>query len=257
MSFTSRQRRISETTCLKHKPQNTTASGLPSDNFILKIVSFAKDKPHRWGSNLLEVEKKDAYRHPLRSIWTFQQICRPTINKIQISKALFRQSFFLSFIKITALWGKKGLRRNPMSFSQEIQFFKLFLYCEKTLTYWHPSSATSFSQHTGQDAENSCITGNNLSTLQILNKCATVKMIYRPSSFPLGQAVATMDVTEKLEMLPSLPSHSGIFLLRSFVHLTELCLKCVFTPSLHDKPTQSEDRLIKTTDLQQGAQRWV
>lgn len=132
-----------------------------------------------------------------------------------------------------------------MSFSQEIQFFKLFLYCEKTLTYWHPSSATSFSEHTGQDAENSCITGNNLSTLQILNKCATVKMIYRPSSFPLGQAVATMDVTEKLEMLPSLPSHSGIFLLRSFVHLTELCLKCVFTPSLHDKPTQVRRQAYK------------
>lgn len=98
---------------------------------------------------------------------------------------------------------------------------------------------------------------NNLSTLAILNKCATVKINCSPSSFPLGQAVATVDVTERLEMLPSLPSHSGIFLLHSFVHLTVLCLKCVFTPSLHDQPTQSEDRLIKTTDLQQGAQRWV
>lgn len=28
-------------------------------------------------------------------------------------------------------------------------------------------------------------------------------MYYNPSSFPLGEAVATMHVTEKLEMLPA------------------------------------------------------
>lgn len=144
MSSTSRQHRISETTCLKHKPQNTTASGLPSDNFILKIVSFAKDKPCRWGSNLLEVEKKDAYRHPSKMHLNISRTLQPTINKIQFSKALIRQSFFLFFIKIIALWGEKGSRRNSMYFSQEIPFLKFFFYYGKTLTDWHPSNATSF-----------------------------------------------------------------------------------------------------------------
>lgn len=134
MSFTSRQHRISETTCLKHRPQNTTASGLPSDNFILKIISFAKDKPRRGGSNLLEVERKDAYRQHSKYL-NISTNLQSTINKIQVSKALIRLSFFLFFIKIIAFWGKKGSRRYPLSFSQEIPFLKLFLYCEMTLTY--------------------------------------------------------------------------------------------------------------------------
>lgn len=155
--------RISETTCLKHKPQDTTASGLPSDNFILKIVSFAKDKPCRWGSNLLEVEKKAPSKKRLNVSTTLQ----PTTKKIQISKALIRQSFFLFFIKIIALWNKKGSRRNPMSFFTRDTTLKIVFIMWKDADLLTSIKCYHFSEHTHQGAENSWNTGGKVTTVPL------------------------------------------------------------------------------------------
>lgn len=72
--------------------------------------------------------------------------------------------------------------------------------------YWHPSSATSFLSIYIKVLKTPVSLGetNNLSTLLILSKRSS-SMNFSPLCFPLGQAVAAMDVTEKLEMLPPLP----------------------------------------------------
>lgn len=152
-------------------------------------------------------------KHPLKSIWTAQQTKRtpkPTVNKIQILKALIRQSSFLFFIKITALWGKKGSRRSPLSFPRgsllKIVLRELWKGMDLPVLpvpWAYTSGRWKLLYHWGE--------GNNLSTSLTLSKCSIVKMNFPSASQWVKQWLQWMYLTSWRCCPPSLPTSVFLF----------------------------------------------